>query len=137
MGSKNHSLLQARLAYLLANLDKFNIFTELSIEINKTEYKPDVCLYPKFENDYTKDNIKMTELPLLAIEILSPSQVAQELIDKIEIYFNAGIKSNWFVMPMPKSITVFSSIKNFETFSKGNLIDNIIGIELAINEIFK
>ena len=116
MGSKNHSFVQARLARFLDSLDKFNVFTELTIEINSNEYKLDVCLYPKFEIDYLEDNIKMTELPLLAIEILSPSQGFQELINKIKIYFTAGIKSAWLVMPFTKSIMVFSSFKNYEIF---------------------
>ena len=137
MGSKNHSFVQARLARFLDSLDKFNVFTELTIEINSNEYKPDVCLYPKFEIDYLEDNIKMTELPLLAIEILSPSQGFQELINKIKIYFTAGIKSAWLVMPFTKSIMVFSSFKNYEIFSKGNVIDGLLEIELSINEIFK
>jgi len=137
MGSRLHSFVQVRLAHLLANLDKFNIFTELSLEIDKIEYKPDICVYQQFENDYLEDDVKMTELPLLAIEILSPSQGFQELISKVKIYFAAGIKSAWIVLPSNKSITVFSSLKTFEVFSKGNLIDTVIGLELPLNEIFK
>ena len=137
MGSRLHSLLQARLAQLLANLDKFNVFTELSLEIDKTEHKPDVCLYPKFKNSYLEDDIRMIELPMLAIEILSPSQGFQELINKVKIYFNAGVKSCWIVLPSNKSITVFSNFENFKVFSEGNVVDNVIGIELPLNEIFK
>ena len=137
MGSYFHSMVQAKLAYLLANLNKFNVFTELSLEIDKSEYKPDVCLYPKVKKKVIKDITKMTELPLLAIEILSPSQYNQDLIDKIEIYFAAGIKSCWIVLPTAKAISVYSSLENFKTFAEGNLIDNIIGIELPINEIFE
>ena len=137
MGSVNHSLTQARLTRLLGNLDKYEVFTELSIEIDKVEYKPDVCLYPKLKINYLKDNVKMLEMPLLAIEVISPSQYIQDLVNKVEVYFNAGIKSCWIATPIYKSITVFSNFENFEVFSKGNVIDNILGIELSINEIFK
>jgi len=137
MGSYFHSMVQARLARLLGNLNKFEVFSELSLEIDKTEYKPDVCLYPKAKKKVVKDITKMTELPLLAIEILSPSQYNQDLIDKIEIYFAAGIKSNWIVIPTAKAVSVYKSLEDFETFSKSNIIDNIIGIELPINEIFE
>jgi len=137
MGSEKHSFTQAKLAHLLANLNKFNVYNELSIEINGNEYKPDVCIYQKSKKKTLKDIIRMTEMPLLAIEILSPSQGFQELADKVEIYFNAGIKSNWIVLPSQESVIVCSSLEEFETFSKGNVIDNIIGIELPINEIFE
>ena len=136
MGSYNHSLLQARLAIKLGILSQYEVFIELSIEINGNEYKPDVCLYPKVKSIIWEDIIRMTELPVLAIEILSPSQYIQDLIKKIKAYFSAGIKSTWLVIPIPKSITVFSSLEDFETFSKGNVIDNVIGVELAINELF-
>jgi len=138
MGSYFHSMVQARLAKLLGNLNKYEVFTELSLDIDGTEYKPDVCVYSiKLKKNRAKDIIKMTELPMLSIEILSPRQGFQELVEKVEVYFNAGIKSCWIVLPGIESIQVFSSLENFKVFSEGNLIDNIIGIELSINEVFK
>jgi len=137
MGSYFHSMVQARLARLLGNLNKFEVFSELSLEIDKFEYKPDVCLYPKAKRKIIYDITRMIELPILAIEILSPSQVFEDILRKVEIYFNAGIKSNWIVLPSNKSITVFSSFETFKVFSESNVIDNTIGIELSINEIFE
>jgi len=68
-GSRNHSYFQARLAITLGNLEKYTVFTELSLDI-ETEYgikepKPDVCLYPKQRIDPVNDVLKMSEMPLL------------------------------------------------------------------------
>jgi len=62
MGSRNHSYLQARLAIILGNLEKYTVFTELSLDI-ETEYgikepRPDVCLYPKQNIDPVNDVLK-------------------------------------------------------------------------------
>jgi len=71
MGSRNHSYLQARLSITLGNLEKYTVFTELSLDI-ETEYdikepRPDVCLYPKLKHwDPVNDVLKMSEMPLLA-----------------------------------------------------------------------
>jgi len=83
MDSLNHSYIQANLAWLLQTLKIYSVFTELSLNIGqldlsdceslKNEAKPDVCIYPKMSIDCSRDIIKMSEMPLLAIEILSPT----------------------------------------------------------------
>ena len=90
MGSLNHSLAQARLTSLLDNDERFTVLTELSLDISqydfskygikaKDEVKPDVCLYSNNIDFQDLDIVKMTEVPSLAIEILSPSQGIKEL----------------------------------------------------------
>jgi len=133
--SVNHSYVQARLTTLLGNYKQYSIFTELSIEIEGKEYVPDICVYPKREMDFFHDVIRMTELPLLAIEVLSPSQIMQELVDKIEIYLNTGIKSCWLVTPITCSITVINDKKNSKTFVD-KVIDDKLNISLLLSEIF-
>jgi Uma2 family endonuclease len=93
-------------------------------------------VYPKREIDFVRDILRMTEIPLLAIEILSPSQVIQELIDKIEIYINAGVQSSWLVIPTTCTVTVYHDFKSFESFSQGQIIDKKLAIHLELNEIF-
>jgi Uma2 family endonuclease len=126
---------QARLTTLLGSYQQYSIFTELSIEIEGKEYIPDICVYPKREIDFFHDIIRMTELPLLAIEVLSPSQVMQELVDKIEIYLDAGIQSCWLITPITRSVTIISDKKNSKTFVD-NVIDDKLNISLPLSEIF-
>ncbi|MEN8218062.1 MAG: Uma2 family endonuclease, partial [Pseudomonadota bacterium] len=94
MGSVNHSLAQVMIASLLVNDERFTVLTELSIDISqhdlskygikaKDEVKPDICVYSNEIGFQEFDIMKMTEMPLLAIEILSPSQGPKELKDKI------------------------------------------------------
>ncbi len=136
MGSYNHSGVQARLAGLLIGLGKYSVFTELSLEIDKTEYKPDISVYSKRGLSKPRDILKMTDMPLLAIEILSSRQAMDELIDKFEVYFNAGIQSCWLVEPAIEAITVYASLLDYQTYGTGEFNDKTLDIRLPIATIF-
>ncbi|MBF0117973.1 MAG: Uma2 family endonuclease [Desulfobacterales bacterium] len=134
--SYNHSLIQANLIAVLKTIKKYSIFSELSININGAEHIPDICLYTK-RKPIIRDIKRMEELPLLAIEILSPSQTVEEALNKFNIYFDAGIKSCWLVIAIPHNVMVFSSKDSYKTFFTGDVIDEIIDIKIPISEIFE
>jgi Uma2 family endonuclease len=80
----------------------------------------------------------MTELPLAAIEIGSPSQSDNFIVKKINRYFEVGIKSCWFVIPSLQAISVYSGIGKYQFFSREmTLIDEIIGVEIPLSDIFE
>jgi Uma2 family endonuclease len=98
---------------------------------------PDIAIYPKLTFDFLDDEMAMTEMPITAIEIVSPSQSDNDIVKKINRYFNAGVKSCWFVMPSFQAISVYSAIGKYEFFnSEMTLIDKVTGIELSLKEIF-
>jgi Uma2 family endonuclease len=146
LGSLNHSYIQANLAWLLKNLKIYSVFTELSLNISqlelsnceslKNEAKPDVCIYPKMSIDCSRDIIKMSEMPLLAIEILSPTQPVQTLLQKIDCYFKLGIKSCWLVYPSAATVVVYANLNQFKAFSGGELIDETLDIRFNTADIF-
>ena len=93
LGSFNHSTLQFNVGYALRQLGDFTVATELSLDSSHldkerfrvgNEVKPDVCIYPKRGLSKPYDILRMTEMPLLAIEILSPRQLIEDLFHKIE-----------------------------------------------------
>jgi Uma2 family endonuclease len=79
----------------------------------------------------------MSELPLTAIEIIAPMQSWDAILDKFEIYFNAGIPSCWLVHSGAKIITVYKTIEDFKVFRHDEiLVDNTLDITLPLQEIF-
>lgn len=96
-----HSAVQVNIAYELKTLTDYRIYTELSILIDGVEYKPDVSVYPYQALDKKHDILRMEQLPLTAIEIVSPTQLPQVIVTKIETYLSAGIRSCWMVLPYP------------------------------------
>ncbi len=133
--SNVHAAVQVNIAHELRNMTEYRIYTELSILIDGTEYKPDVSAYPYHELDRKHDIIKMENMPLSAIEIVSPTQLPQTIVTKIERYLQAGIRSCWMVVPYPSTVTVYAADSE-QTFFDGNITDTVLGIELPFNHVF-
>jgi Uma2 family endonuclease len=149
MGSINHSITQAKLACLLGIDERFTVMTELSLDISqhdisqygvkaKDEVKPDVCVYSNEIGYQESDIIRMVDMPLLAIEILSPSQGTKELKDKIHAYFDLGVKSCWLVIPDIQLISVHTKQGSFTNFDRSDneVVDKVMDIHLSIPKIF-
>ncbi|HEC84503.1 MAG TPA: Uma2 family endonuclease [Thioploca sp.] len=150
MGSYNHSYLQTRIAVLLSNDERFTPLVELSLDASqidlsqfdikaKEELKPDVCVYPKAKGVKERDIVKVSEMPLLAIEVVSPSQSIEEIVSKFDAYFALGVKSCWLVVPTIGSVAIFSArakYKNFDAQHDDEVIDETIGVRLPIRKVF-
>lgn len=133
--SLNHAYIQISLGAELRRLKKHSVFSELTLEIDK-DYIPDICLYSKREINLLQDIPKMTEMPLACIEILSPTQTISELMDKFKVYFEAGVKSCWLVIPIARAVVVLSGPDKAETFATGEVVDNVLDIRLPIKDVF-
>ncbi|MDM8559295.1 Uma2 family endonuclease [Candidatus Parabeggiatoa sp. HSG14] len=111
------------------------------INTRNDELKPDVCLYPnsvEFSEPY--DILKMSEMPLLAIEVVSPKQGLDDIVAKFQAYFSLGVKSCWLVTPTVKSITVYSQPNHFKTFDVNDdteVVDDVLNIRIPLQKIFK
>lgn len=150
MGSHNHSMVQANLAYLFKQLGDYTVYSELSLDISpldsarynlKDEVVVDVCLYPKRPLSVPRDILRMTEMPLLAVEILSPRQGTGSILEKFEAYFVLGIPSCWLVDPLTQTVHVYSSPTQRTTFSTGladgEVVDHTVHIKIPIAAIFE
>ncbi|OQY45165.1 MAG: hypothetical protein B6242_11080 [Anaerolineaceae bacterium 4572_78] len=139
MPSLVHSYIQAKLINILFDFKDYNIHSELTLTINGKDYTPDVVIYPKndISINFAKDVIKMTDMPKLAIEVLSPTQGVQEILDKFEVYFESGIKSCWLVQPFPSIITVCQSLTEKQVFSTGDLMDKVLNIKFQMKKVFE
>ena len=153
MGSLNHSAVQSNLCGLLKfKCDKkLSVMSKLSLDISqydlskyrlgiKDEMKPDVCAYENVPiiPDKEDDLIKVSQMPDLVIEILSPRQAVNYLIRKINAYLELGIKSCWLVIPANKYIAVYSQANKYKSFDLNSteVIDEVIAIHLPIANVF-
>lgn len=150
MPSRNHSLIVGRITGLLFSDNRFTIMPELSldtsqIELNqfnlkaKDELIPDISIYQEaIDLSEPLDELKMKNMPALAIEVLSPRQGMNDIIAKFQAYFALGIKSCWLVMPAIKSITVYSQPNQHKTFdiNDSEIIDEMMDIHLSTQKIF-
>jgi Uma2 family endonuclease len=137
--SKLPSRIQTRLtAFLVFHYSKrFETFTELTLDTPSEKSTPDIALCQIEPVDFSCDEIKQKDPLLATIEILSPTQILQTLLNKTNEYFAFGVKSCWVVLPALKSIYVFSAPNQFEVYSHGEeLVDTHLDIRMPIDEIF-
>ena len=115
----------------------FRAFSELTLVIDETDYIPDISVYRWRRVDYLQgDFVRMTELPLLAIEILSPTQRALELYEKVQqVYLPAGIESVWIVQPLAHTVAVLTADK--VTLCHEGILEDSTGITVDLSVIFE
>lgn len=140
MPSLNHSIVQlnlgAELRYRYKN--KYRIASELSLGLSDWPSVPDICIYPKMPLDLRQDITTVTEPPLCAVEIISPSQSLSELVDKAGKYFEHGVRSCWIVLLPLGNIYVFTSPEEYEIFrATETLKDTTLDISLPLAEVFE
>jgi Uma2 family endonuclease len=137
MPSKAHGYVQTNIiATLLPHRDRFTIFSELTLELDDREVTPDLSVYAKTDVDLVHDEVRVTEPPLLAVEIASPTQNVQDLVQKIEFLLDAGVQSCWLVQPPLRSLTVFPGHLDGTTVSDGTLTDPVLEIDVDVEEVF-
>ena len=137
--SKNHSLLQIRIGAELQYhySERYNAYSELSLEAPNPAYVPDLCLFPVEPSNWREDEIRVSEVPLTVIEIVSPSQTDTELTEKSKAYFAAGVKSYWLVQPVLR--TVFILLPNQEelVFHNEILTDPTNDVSIDLKKVFR
>jgi Uma2 family endonuclease len=137
MPSFNHGFVQAMITgVLLDQQDDLMVVNELTLQLGDDRVTPDVCVYPHRTVNFQDDVVAMTEMPLLAVEILSPTQGVQEVVTQIQNLLEAGVESCWLVQPATETVTIYRSGEKPRTFSTGTFTDPATGIEADIADIF-
>lgn len=140
MSSLNHAELQSHLSFLLraAYRHKYSIYVELDLGFASGKTRPDLCIFHKRPTDWLLDEIIVSDVPLTTIEILSPEQSMNSLIDRIyKKHFPAGVKTAWLVVPALRLITVLLPDRTSFSVTEGILTDPVTGLQLTISEVFE
>ena len=145
-GSHNHSLVQGNIAYLVRKNSDYSAFNELSLDasgLDKTQFPnikdeliPDICAYPH-RSVMDIDILRMEEMPVLAIEVVSPRQGVLTIVEKLQAYFALGVQSCWLVEPITGVVRVYHPHAEPKTFSSGDLVDEVANLRFPVAEIFE
>lgn len=139
MPSLKHALIQRNLLLQLSaglGID-YLALPELSLALDAQKAVPDVSVFLRSTLDLTVEQIAVTAVPRTAIEILSPTQVIAELLEKAIRYFAAGVQSYWLVVPELRAVAVFSEPGKYKYFYNGQtLADPVTGAEIVVSQLF-
>src|SRR5262249_1774319 len=77
--------------------------------------------------------------PDLAIEVLSPSNTAEEMQRKLHDFFNSGSRLVWYVDPRARTVSVYTSSDHFTVLHEGQDLDGgdvLPGFTLPLSKLF-
>ena len=140
MPSRNHSRVAQRIGVALnAYSERLDVHQQLSLNLDGWKSVPDVALFSRgvLPDDWLTDEDEVTIAPELVIEILSPHQSVQPLIDKFRQYFQHGVKSCWLVEPATRVISVFPCGGGSRAFTDGAVRDEVLNIGVPLADVFR
>jgi Uma2 family endonuclease len=77
--------------------------------------------------------------PDLAVEILSPNDLYEKVISKIQDYFAAGVREVWLISPAHKTVAVYLSPTDVKILTEDDdLTSNVVqGFRCKIRDLFQ
>jgi Uma2 family endonuclease len=79
-------------------------------------------------------------VPNLAIEVVSPTNTANGVMEKIHEYFEAGVERLWVIYPEFAEIYDYNSSTSVQILTRGQTIDGgtvLPGLQLPLMELFE
>lgn len=136
MPSDNHGAVQASLIVELARHAAYRVYSELTLDVGGVSMTPDISLYPRQGLDLRRDVLRRPDPPLLTVEIFSPRQGMQEVMDKVDAYFRHGVRSCWVIAPPLRDLTIFTTDGGELHFHGGRATDPILGVTVDVDAVF-
>lgn len=104
--------------------------------------RPDIA-YVSFER-WPKDRVPGTEnawdvVPDAAVEVISPNDLIEEVVVKLDEYFRAGVRLAWVVFPNPQLVYVYESYTQICVLTRADTLDGgsvVPGFRLSLSELF-
>ena len=139
MPNLTHGAIQANLVFELkaAYRTQYRVASEVTLATLPEGSTPDVILYPLMPLGYGDEPAKRPDAPLLCIEIQSPSQSLEQMVDKTAVYFDFGVRSCWVVVPAVRGVFVYDRPGRYQFFHDDEtLLDPALQVELSLPAIF-
>ena len=135
-----HTRIQSRLAQKLgAAFRGFGeVFTEIGFRTpGESDYRiADVAFVSSARLADAPDDGYLTGAPDLAIEVLSPSNTASEMLDREQLCLENGTLEFWVVDPKRRHVRVSTHEGRPRTYKMGEDIPLMFGSGLSVDSIF-
>jgi Uma2 family endonuclease len=140
-------------AWICKQLDRFldntplgRAVPEMIFDLRPTvdrERRPDVA-FVSFERWARNRGVPRTRswavVPELAIEVVSLTNTADEVAEKLEEYFLLGVRIVWVVYPRQSMVYAYTSPKEVRVLTMGDVLDGgdvLPGFRLPVEKIFE
>ena len=135
--SFNHSFIQMNLGSEFVRDTRYRVHSELTLDLGKKpDLTPDLCVFKRGPVNLIQDQIRVSEPPLLIVEILSPSQGSFEVLQRFQRYFAHGVKTCWLVEPHIHTVTIFGADDSEIILHEGVAKDPATGLKADLAQVF-
>ena len=137
-----HSRIQAKLAtywrnYLNSSQQQGEVYTDVPCRTNKQGRYPDVAyLTPELETEFGNEKVLPQSFPLSA-EIVSPTDLAEDVIAKAQEYLESGGEEVWLVFPENKWVIIVTEESRL-IFISGQVVNTqkvLHGFSIPVDEL--
>ena len=114
--------------------------TLFKTSLNINVVQPDILVMCDKENVDEKGKYK--GVPVLLVEVLSASNRRHDMLRKLDLYLNTGIREYWIADPQRKEVHVHcfesSEIADYYVYVKNDVVRSKVfeGLEIPLEEIF-
>ncbi len=120
-------------------------FVEARIRLradDRSRYQPDL-IYLSSERWSRSRRVPTGEelliVPDIAVEVVSPTNLAQEIEDKVVTYLEAGVRLVWIIYPSTERVYVHEALTAVRVVTRGGELDGgavLPGFRLPMAELF-
>ena len=111
-------------------------------DASKLQRRPDVAFISAARwplKSPAPDDAAWGVIPDLAIEVVSPTDRAEEAIGKIGEFFRAGVRAAWVVYPKERLVYVYDSFTTIRVLTDPDALDGgeiVPGFHMPLTELF-
>ncbi|MEZ2237382.1 Uma2 family endonuclease [Microcoleus sp.] len=137
-----HSRIQSRLDYSWRSYKNSSgqggeVYTEVPCRTDRRVRRPDVAyLTPELVAQFG-DVPTLPQSPLLVAEIVSPTDIAEDIFLKAQEYLDSGCLEVWIVFPESRWILIMTQNQKL-AFNSGDVISTqlvLLGFSVAVDEL--
>jgi Uma2 family endonuclease len=144
MPNFDHGVIQSNLSFALKQYLKTNPVGLVSSDANfrlwperpRESRAPDLCfvLKERLPEDLSRF---LPMAPDLAIEILSPGDGFEEVMAKVDVYLQRGVKLVWLVIPSAREVLICTAQGKHAVHDRLTAPELLPGFEMPVAEIFE
>ncbi len=103
--------------------------------------QPDILVI--CDKEHINDKGKYKGIPSLVVEVLSASTRSKDMVKKLDLYVNSGVKEYWIVNPSSSEIYVYAmqdcAIEEYCVYRAPDILKSVIfqGLALELTSIFE
>ncbi len=116
------------------------VYPEAHFQIGADKRIPDVAFVSAEKIPQAGEPQKFWSFaPDLAIEIVSPTDFYQDVLEKIDDYFKADVKQVWLINPEKETLTIYFSFDEAKVLSKTDILtceEILPKLRLKLSDIF-